>query len=184
MKKSNYKSNFLTLGLFIVPQVMIIHHFGFTFTALAASVFTFWLVLLSEIDYQHHRLPDGLTLSLLWLGLLLNASHYGLVHFTSASDAVLGAAAGYLSMRCLARLFYFFTGKIGLGQGDWKLFAALGAWFGWQSLPKILAIASFVGIFVFFLMLSLGKHKKSDPIPFGPFLAFSGWITLLLFFRY
>ncbi len=141
---------------------------------LAALILTTILTLLSLIDWKTQYLPDELTLPLLWIGLLFNIFSC----FTSLENAVLGAASGYMAMYILGNGFYLCTGKIGLGQGDWKLFAALGAWFGWQSLPEILALASLIGIIFFCVMMFLGRFKRSDPLPFGPFLSFSGWLML------
>lgn len=162
------------IGLMSLSGLLIISHFGWTWHALAALLLTGMLIALGLIDWKIQCLPDGLTLSLLWLGLLLNISSC----FVSLEEAVMGAALGYILMSLLAQGFYFCTGKIGLGQGDWKLFAALGAWFGWQPLPEILAAASLTGLIVFFLMVIMGKCNKSDPIPFGPFLSLSGWFML------
>lgn len=158
-------------------NIITLNHFGFVWITFGALAFTNILIVLSMIDWQSHRLPDNLTLTLLWLGLLLNVSSC----FVSVSNAVLGAAAGYMTMYLFARGFYFFTGKIGLGQGDWKFFAALGAWFGWQALPEILAKASLSGLIVCVLMIFFGKWQKNEPIPFGPFLALAGWTRLFMF---
>lgn len=169
------KSTIVASGLMILLSFIIIKHFGWAWITLASLVFTGTLIILSLTDWKYHCLPDSLTLSLLWLGLVINVFYF----FVPPEKAIVGAATGYLIMYVLAQVFYLCTGKIGLGQGDWKLYAALGAWFGWSSLPEILALASFSGLITFLLMISTGKWTKNEPIPFGPFLAVSGWIILL-----
>ncbi len=168
--------NLALMMLMIVLNIITVTYFGLIKLTISAVIFTNVLFFLSMIDWQSHRLPDNLTLSLLWLGLLLNIS----ACFVSLEQAVLGAAAGYMAMCLFTRAFYLCTGKIGMGQGDWKLFSALGAWFGWQALPEILVKASFSGLIVCLLMIGFGKWRKNDPIPFGPFLAFAGWIRLFI----
>ncbi|WP_019615892.1 prepilin peptidase [Psychromonas ossibalaenae] len=138
-------------------------------------VFTWVLISLTFIDFDTMLLPDQLTLPLLWLGLLINISGT----FTGLTDAVLGAVFGYLSLWSVYWGFKLLTGKEGMGYGDFKLLAALGAWFGWQALPLIILISSFAGAIIGIAVLLASKDKKSRPIPFGPYLAIAGWIFLV-----
>jgi leader peptidase (prepilin peptidase)/N-methyltransferase len=149
--------------------------FGFTATALAALALTWALVALAFIDYDTQLLPDGITLPLVWLGLLVNLG--GLLAPLPA--AVVGAAAGYLFLWSVYQLFKLVTGKEGMGYGDFKLLAALGAWLGWQLLPLMILLASFIGaVLGLFMILALGRNRHR-PIPFGPFLCAAGWVALL-----
>lgn len=140
-------------------------------------ILTTILVTLSIIDWRTQCLPDFLTLSLLWIGLLVNLNGY----FVPLDQAVLGAVAGYVSLWLIAQTFYYLTGKIGIGGGDLKLFAAIGAWWGWQQLPWIMASASLMGLFTIVWMIKMQGHNPEHPIPFGPFLAFFGWLALWFF---
>jgi leader peptidase (prepilin peptidase)/N-methyltransferase len=150
-------------------------HFGFGWMALAALVFTWALIALSTIDLDHQLLPDSITLPLLWLGLLLSLA--GL--FTDPQSSILGAVAGYLSLWSLYHAFRLLTGKEGMGYGDFKLLAMLGAWLGWQALPVIILLSSLVGALVGIgMILALGRDRNI-PIPFGPYLAAAGWLALL-----
>ncbi|RRJ83885.1 prepilin peptidase [Aestuariirhabdus litorea] len=143
---------------------------------LALACLLVWsLVSLTMIDIDHQLLPDNITLPLLWLGLLANC--FGL--FTNLNDAVIGAAAGYLSLWSVFWLFKLLTGKEGMGYGDFKLLAALGAWMGWQSLPLIILLSSVVGAVLGILMMVVQGRDRATPIPFGPYLAIAGFIALL-----
>ncbi len=149
--------------------------FGFGWPTAAALVFTWTLLAASAIDFRHQLLPDDLVLPLLWLGLLAALS--GL--FADLPSAVIGAMAGYLSLWSVYQLFRLLTGKEGMGHGDFKLLAALGAWVGWQSLVAIVILSSLVGaVFGLALVLFRGRDRQV-PMPFGPFLAAAGWIVLL-----
>lgn len=149
-------------------------HFGFTLQ-LPFVFIALWIVIcLFFIDLDHQILPDSLTLTLLWTGLIANT--YSL--FTPLTQAVWSAVGGYLTLWLFIKLFYFFTGKIGMGHGDFKLFAAFGAWFGWVYLPLILLLSSFSGAFIGLIYLYLGNKSKETPIPFGPFLCFGGVVCL------
>ncbi len=143
--------------------------------ALAALVFTWCLISLTMIDADHKLLPDQITLPLLWGGLLLNT--FGL--FVPLHDAVWGAIGGYLSLWCVYWGFKLLTGKEGMGYGDFKLLAALGAWMGWQSLLVIILLSSLVGAIVGTIILIASKQGRDTAIPFGPYLAAAGWISLL-----
>lgn len=146
-------------------------------TTTAMSLLLVWaLIALTFIDINHTILPDTITLPFLWLGLLINT--FGI--FTPPSSAILGAIYGYLSLWIVYWVFKWLTQKEGIGYGDFKLFAMLGAWFGWQSLPFIILISSILGSLVgISLILFKGKNKNSE-IPFGPFLAIAGLTQLLL----
>jgi leader peptidase (prepilin peptidase)/N-methyltransferase len=147
---------------------------GYSLQTLAAIVFLWTLLVLTMIDVDHQLLPDQLTLPLLWLGLLLNTG--GL--FVSLHDAVIGAAAGYLVLWSVFHGFRLLTGKEGMGYGDFKLLAALGAWMGWQMLPVIILLSSLVGAAVGSLLLLAQRRGRSTPIPFGPYLAGAAIIAL------
>jgi leader peptidase (prepilin peptidase)/N-methyltransferase len=150
-------------------------HFGFTWQAGGMLLLTWGLLAMSLIDADHQLLPDALVLPLLWLGLILN--HFGL--FTSLEDALWGAVASYLSLWSVYWLFKLITGKEGMGYGDFKLLAMLGAWGGWQVLPLTILLSSLVGAVLGLIMLRLRNAETSTPIPFGPYLAIAGWISLL-----
>ncbi len=149
-------------------------HFGFTWQAGAAFVLIWVLLALAFIDLDTHLLPDSLTQPLLWLGLLINLRG----GFTSLDSAVIGAVAGYLILWLVYHLFRLLTGKEGMGHGDFKLLAALGAWFGWLMLPLLLLLSSLAGAVVGIGMILFAGHERSRPIPFGPYLALAGLVTL------
>jgi leader peptidase (prepilin peptidase)/N-methyltransferase len=156
-------------------SAFIAWHFGFTWQAGAMLLLTWGLLAMSLIDVDHQLLPDSLVLPLLWLGLITNS--FGL--FTSLEDALWGAIAGYLSLWSVYWLFKLVTGKEGMGYGDFKLLAMLGAWGGWQVLPLTILMSSLVGAVLGLIMLRLRNAETSTPIPFGPYLAIAGWIALL-----
>jgi leader peptidase (prepilin peptidase)/N-methyltransferase len=162
----------LTCGLL---SAYIAWHFGFTWQAGAMLLLTWGLLAMSLIDVDHQLLPDSLVLPLLWLGLIANS--FGL--FTSLENAMWGAVAGYLSLWSVYWLFKLVTGKEGMGYGDFKLLAMLGAWGGWQVLPLTILLSSLVGAVLGLIMLRLRNAETSTPIPFGPYLAIAGWIALL-----
>jgi leader peptidase (prepilin peptidase)/N-methyltransferase len=144
--------------------------------ALAGALLLTWLLLaLTFIDLDKMLLPDQLTLPLLWLGLLLNLSQ----QFIPLADAVIGAIAGYMVLWTLYWVFKLLTGKEGMGYGDFKLLAALGAWLGWQSLPLILILSSCVGAILGIAFIVMQRQQQGKPMPFGPYLAIAGWIALL-----
>ncbi|MBD8708222.1 prepilin peptidase [Pseudomonas sp. CFBP 13711] len=156
-------------------SAFIAWHFGFGWQAGAMLVLTWGLLSMSLIDADHQLLPDAIVLPLLWLGLIVNA--LGL--FTSLTDALWGAVAGYLVLWCVFWLFKLITGKEGMGYGDFKLLAMLGAWGGWQILPLTILLSSIVGAVLGLILLRLRNVETSTPIPFGPYLALAGWIALL-----
>ncbi|MDO4904250.1 MAG: A24 family peptidase [Lautropia sp.] len=153
--------------------------FGLSVTGVAAAVFCAVLLVLTLIDYDTQLLPDSLTLPLLWGGLLLNLGPQG---FAPLPDAVIGAMAGYLSLWSIYWVFRLLTGKEGMGYGDFKLLAAIGAWFGWQALPAVVLISSVIGAVVGICLIRFGGHGREQPIPFGPYLAGAGLVAL--FFRH
>lgn len=150
-------------------------HFGFGWPAFGALLLTWTLVPLTAIDFEHQLLPDKLTLPLLWLGLVFNLGQ----NYTSLQSAVIGAIAGYLSLWCVFHGFKLLTGKEGMGFGDFKLFAALGAWLGWQMLPTIILLAAATGAVTGISLIISRRLQQGVPMPFGPFLAAAGWIALL-----
>ena len=151
--------------------------FGPTWLTLAVLILTWSLVVLTLIDFDHQLLPDDITIPLLWLGLLVNALNLGMG--VSLYDAVVGAMIGYLSLWFFYWAFKLLTGKEGMGYGDFKLLAALGAWMGWQSLLPIIILSSLVGAIWGVLMILLMGRDKSVPMPFGPYLAGAGFIMLI-----
>lgn len=156
-----------------VLSCLAVWHFGATWQAAAMLLISWVLIALTMIDFDHQLLPDNMTLPLLWLGLIANS--FGL--FCSLPDALWGAVAGYLSLWSIYWAFKLLTGKEGMGYGDFKLLAMLGAWFGWQMLPLIILFSSLVGAVVGILLMVLKNRGKSVPIPFGPYLAAAGWIA-------
>jgi len=156
-------------------SVWVALRFGFSPAGLAALAFTYFLIALTFIDADTTLLPDSLTLPLVWAGLLLNVYNV----FVPLQEAVLGAAAGYLVLWSIYWLFKLTTGKEGMGYGDFKLLAALGAWFGWKMLLPILLLSSVVGAMVGIVLLILARRGRDIPIPFGPYLAAAGFIALV-----
>ncbi|MCX4188415.1 prepilin peptidase [Methylophaga sp. OBS4] len=149
--------------------------FGFDWAGLGALLLTWSLIALTFIDIDQQLLPDKITLPLVWLGLFFNLSST----YTALSSSVVGAIAGYLSLWLVYHLFRLITGKEGMGYGDFKLLAALGAWLGWQYLPMIVLLSSLVGAVVGITLVMLKNHQREVPIPFGPYLAAAGWIALV-----
>ena len=159
----------------------LIWKFGPTLAGLSALVLCWALIAASAIDLDHQLLPDSITQPLLWLGLALGLS--GLLvdtpPFPDLHSAVLGAMAGYLSLWTVYKVFKWLTGKEGMGYGDFKLLAALGAWLGWQMLPLVIILSAVVGTVTGIAMIAVGRHARQAPIPFGPFLAAAGLCALL-----
>lgn len=149
-------------------------HFGFGAATLGAMLLIWALLALTAIDFDTQLLPDDITLPLLWAGLLFNLSNT----FTTLQNAVLGAIFGYLALWSVYWLFKLLTGKEGMGYGDFKLLAALGAWMGWQMLPLIIILSSAVGAVVGITLIVVARQGRHIPIPFGPYLAGGGLIAL------
>ncbi|MFZ6756812.1 prepilin peptidase [Undibacterium sp. Ji50W] len=153
----------------------MVWHFGSGVNGMAAVVFVWILVALTFIDIDTQLLPDDLTLSLMWIGLLLNINGY----FASLKDAVIGAAAGYLALWIVNEIYKLLRKRDGFGGGDFKLLAAFGAWMGWSMLPVIILFSSFVGAFIGITQMILSKLGWESQIPFGPYLAGAGLIALV-----
>ena len=149
-------------------------HFGFGLAAFGAILFVWALLALTFIDFDTQLLPDDITLPLLWIGLLLNISRT----YTDLHSAVVGAVLGYLALWGVYWLFKLATGKEGMGYGDFKLLAAIGAWMGWQMLPLVILTSSLVGAVVGITLIVAARHGRNVPIPFGPYLAGGGLIAL------
>lgn len=173
----------LVEALTAILSALVAWRFGFGWPALAALVLTWFLIALTFIDVDHQLLPDSLTLPLLWLGLLLSLTG---IQGSSAPplpvdlrSSLIGAMAGYVSLWSVYHLFRLLTGKEGMGYGDFKLFAALGAWLGWQMLLPTILIAAAVGAVIGIILIVMRGRERSAPIPFGPFLAAAGWLMLM-----
>jgi len=165
-----------------IATAAVAWQFGFGWPAVCAIVVTWFLVALTFIDLDHQLLPDSLTLVLLWMGLaasLTGWSASGQSLPASPGTAILGAAIGYLCLWAVYHAFRLLTGKEGMGYGDFKLLAALGAWLGWQMLLPIVLFSACIGAIVGIALITLRRHQRGNPIPFGPFLAVAGWVAML-----
>ena len=156
-------------------SLAVVVHFGAAPAAVAALVLVWGLIALTVIDLDEQLLPDQLTLPLVWLGLLVNIDGV----FTDLTSAVIGAAAGYLSLWLVFQMFRLLTGREGMGYGDFKLLAVFGAFLGWQLLPQIVLLSSLIGAIVGISMVVLRGRDRQVPIPFGPYLAAAGLVALL-----
>jgi len=162
---------FITAVMFVVT----IWHFGPNLQGLTALFLTAMLIAMAGIDIDHQLLPDNMTIPLMWSGILIS---FWSIHADLAAS-VAGAIAGYLVLWSIYHVFRLLTGKEGMGYGDFKLLAALGAWMGWQMLPLVILLSSVVGAVVGLAMMGAGRMKKDKPMPFGPFIAAAGWIALI-----
>jgi leader peptidase (prepilin peptidase)/N-methyltransferase len=157
-------------------------HFGFGAVAACGLLVTWTLIALTGIDIDHQLLPDGITLPLMWAGLLaaviVGPAAGGPIP-VSAHDAIIGAASGYVSLWLVFHAFRLITGKEGMGYGDFKLFAALGAWLGWKLLPLVILLSAATGAVLGILMIVLRGRDRSVPMPFGPYLAAAGWLAMM-----
>lgn len=160
-----------------VISAVVAWRFGYTYAAGAVMFLSWALIALTFIDVDHQLLPDVITLPFLWLGLLLNS--FGMLPYNGLTSAVVGAAAGYLSLWLVFHIFKLITGKEGMGYGDFKLYSLFGAWLGWQMLPMIILLASLVGAVVGLTFILYAGRDRHLPIPFGPFLCAAGWIAAL-----
>ncbi len=158
-----------------IASVYVAWRFGMSWQTVGGLVFTWIAISLIFIDLDHHLLPDQLTLLLVWVGLLLSLVPV----FANSHDAIIGAVTGYLVFAAVQWLFKVATGKMGMGQGDFKFLAGLGALLGWQQLPIIILLSSVVGLIFGLVQMGIRHQFKSTPIPFGPYLAFAGWISLM-----
>ncbi|MBT8419954.1 MAG: A24 family peptidase [Gammaproteobacteria bacterium] len=148
---------------------------GFGIPVAFALIFTWALIALAFIDFEHQQLPDDITLPLLWLGLAINLFSV----YASLADAVIGAIAGYGILWVVYHIFRLLTGKEGMGHGDFKLLAMVGAWLGWQALPAVILLSSIMGAMIGIALILLRGHDRNVPIPFGPYIAIAAWIALL-----
>jgi leader peptidase (prepilin peptidase)/N-methyltransferase len=158
-----------------ILSIVVAWHLGFSWQTAAALLLTWGLIALSMIDFDHKLLPDNIVIPLLWLGLWINLNGI----FTDLPSAIIGAIAGYLSLWSIFWIFKFFTGKEGMGYGDFKLLAMFGAWLGWQYLLQIVLLSSLVGAIVGICLVLIFGRDRTIPIPFGPYLAAAGWISML-----
>ena len=154
---------------------LTIIQFGFSVGGLLAIIFSTGLIALAGIDFRERLLPDQITLPLMWIGLLANTQDM----FVPLIESVMGASAGYLILWAIFWIFKLITGKDGMGYGDFKFIAALGAWLGWKMLPLILLLSSGMGALVGISAIILRLKSKDSQLPFGPFLAFSGWLVII-----
>lgn len=159
-----------------LSALAVAFYFGPTWQTAALLLLTWALLILVFIDFEHQLLPDDITLSMLWLGLLVNSFHL----FTALENAVLGAIFGYGILWIIAQLFRLIRRRDGMGHGDFKLLAVFGAWLGWQVLPFIIFFASLFALIVGFILILLRKLNSSTPMPFGPYLALTGWLTFFV----
>ncbi len=174
--KASISARYPLVELFTgILSALVVAKFGFNWISLAMLFLTWSLIALSLIDYDTQYLPDNITLPLLWLGLLFSVYTPAL----SPTDSIIGAAAGYMSLWVVFQGFKLFTGKEGMGFGDFKLLAALGAWLGWKYLLLIVILSSFVGAVLGILLIIVKGRDKNIPIPFGPYLAAAGWICMM-----
>ncbi len=158
-----------------ITSVYVAWRFGITYQTAGALLFTWILICLTFIDLDYHLLPDQLTFLLLWIGLLLSIFSI----FTDTHSAIFGAVGGYLIFYITQAVFQLVTGKVGMGQGDFKFLAGLGAFLGWQQLPIIILLASVIGIIFGLTHMIIKRRFKSVPLPFGPYLTIAGWISLI-----
>ncbi|HJR13951.1 MAG TPA: prepilin peptidase [Rhodanobacteraceae bacterium] len=158
-----------------LASAVVVWHFGITWQAAAGLVFTWMLIAAGGIDFRTQLLPDSLTLPLLWLGLLFSLMPL----FAGTREALIGAAAGYLALWSVYWLFKLATGKEGMGYGDFKLFAAAGAWMGYAALLPVIIIAALSGAIIGIILLRVRGQDRSVPFAFGPFLAIAMWIWLI-----
>jgi len=153
----------------------IVYHFGWSLQSATGLLLTWVLIALAYIDFDHQLLPDDIVLPALWLGLGLSLVPV----FAVPVDSIIGAIAGYLILWVVFQLFKLFTGKDGMGHGDFKLLALFGAWLGWQMLPQIVLISTVMGSAVGITLMVTGKANRENAIPFGPYIAIAGWIALI-----
>lgn len=158
-----------------ICSMIIAIHFGVSWAMLFALMLTWSLIVLAGIDLDHQLLPDDIVLPMLWLGLVLNIQQ----SFNDLTSAMIGAIAGYLFLWTVNGLFKLIMHKEGMGHGDFKLLAMLGAWLGWQALPNIILLSSMTGAVVGIILILFKRHSRAHPLPFGPFLAMAGWVSLI-----
>ena len=165
-----------------VLSAWVAWHFGFGASAACSLLVTWALIALTGIDIDHQLLPDNITLPLMWAGLLaavVVGPVAGAALPVAPKDAIIGAAAGYISLWLVFHAFKLVTGKEGMGYGDFKLFAALGAWLGWKVLPMVIVLSAATGAVLGLLMIALQGRDRRAPMPFGPYLAAAGWLAMM-----
>lgn len=165
-----------------VASALVGWRFGFGWEAAAAVLMTWALIAISFIDIDHQIIPDSISLPMVWIGLTLSLFHPfsgADTLFIDPKTSIMGALAGYLSLWSVYHLFRLVTGKEGMGYGDFKLLAALGAWLGWQLLPMIILLSAVVGALIGISLIVFRRHDRNVPIPFGPYLAAAGWVAML-----
>jgi leader peptidase (prepilin peptidase)/N-methyltransferase len=160
------------LSAFVTAYILIAH--GMSEKALFSLIFSYSLIALAVIDLHEQILPDQITLPLVWLGLI--ASIFG--YWSEPISAIIGASLGYLSLWSVMHLFKWFTGKEGMGYGDFKLNAAIGAWLGWQMVPTVILLSSFLGTVIGLFAIAFLGHDRRSPLAFGPYLCLAGWIAM------
>jgi leader peptidase (prepilin peptidase)/N-methyltransferase len=158
-----------------LTSVYVAYHFGFSTQTVGALLFTWILIGLTFIDLDHQLLPDQLTFALGGIGLLLSLFPI----FVTSHDAIIGFVAGYMIFSSIQNVFFLVTGKIGMGEGDYKLLAAIGAFVGWQLLPLVILLSSVTACIVVFTHMVISRKIENVPIPFGPYLAIAGWVSLI-----
>lgn len=159
-----------------LTALLVAAYFGISIKTLAILILTWALIAAIFIDFAYQLLPDNITLPLIWLGLLLNTLNI----FTTPTNAIIGAASGYLALWLIAHIFKSIRKIDGMGYGDFKLLAVFGAWLGWQLLPIILFGASLIGSAVGLVLICRKKAQFAQPMPFGPYLAFTGWLAFFV----
>ncbi|MEO1879448.1 MAG: A24 family peptidase [Methylococcales bacterium] len=162
-------------SLTAITSAIVAWHFGYNADMFFALLLTWSLIALSFIDIDHQLLPDAINLPVLWLGLFLSIFSI----YTDTSSSIIGAIAGYLSLWSVYHLFKLVTGKEGMGYGDFKLLALFGAWLGWQYLPIIILLSTLVAAVIGLTLVIFTQKDHNTPIPFGPYIATSGWLTLI-----
>lgn len=160
------------LSAFVTAYILVVH--GITGKALLSLIFSYSLIALATIDLNEKILPDQITLPLVWLGLIISLLGYG----TDPRSAIVGASLGYLSLWSVMHVFKWITGREGMGYGDFKLNAAIGAWLGWQMVPGVILLSSFLGAVIGLGAIVFFGHDRRSPLAFGPYLCLAGWVAM------
>lgn len=160
------------LSAFVTAYILVVH--GITEKALLSLIFSYSLIALATIDLNEKILPDQITLPLVWLGLIISLLGYG----TDPKSAIVGASLGYLSLWSVMHVFKWITGREGMGYGDFKLNAAIGAWLGWQMVPGVILLSSFLGAVIGLGAIVFFGHDRRSPLAFGPYLCLAGWVAM------
>lgn len=160
------------LSAFVTAYILVVH--GITGKALLSLIFSYSLIALATIDLNEKILPDQITLPLVWLGLIISLLGYGI----DPRSAIVGASLGYLSLWSVMHVFKWITGREGMGYGDFKLNAAIGAWLGWQMVPEVILLSSFLGAVIGLGAIVFFGHDRRSPLAFGPYLCLAGWVAM------